>query len=310
MRVSLTLGAFLLALAAVAPVSAQAKKEKEKVSTAPTSRTVLSSLQVEIGSKEFANLMRFSELLQLSREKLQTTGQEVTFALDDEAYRDENPEAPRIYESEIHLKSLPPKTTVMYLLRQALKQLPVKSAIVVRSGRVDIVPLSRTSKEYMLNQTFHVDLKDRPLTLALEELSDLTGVSIVIDARAKQKAQSPVTARFHDDVALQDAVRMLTEMAELKIVYLVTGIYITTPEHANVMQTELKQLYEGPQTGPTGGFGLGGVGKGPFAPGGGFGGVPGGGGLPLNPDMNTDRQNSPLAPPLPPARRRMEAAPA
>src|SRR6516165_10514562 len=68
MRVSLTLGMLLFALAAVAPVSAQAKKEKEKASTAPTSRAVLSSLQVEIGSTDFANLMKFSELLHLSRE--------------------------------------------------------------------------------------------------------------------------------------------------------------------------------------------------------------------------------------------------
>ena len=297
MRVSLTLGMLLFALAAVAPVSAQAKKEKEKASTAPTSRAVLSSLQVEIGSTDFANLMKFSELLHLSREKLQTTGQEVTFALDDEAYRDENPDAPRIYESEVHLKGLPPKTTVMYLLRQALKQLPVKSAFVVRAGRVDIVPLSRTSKEYMLNQTFHVDFKERLLALALEELSDLTGVSIVIDARAKQKAQTPVTARFHDDVALQDAVRMLTEMAELKIVYLVTGIYITTPEHATVMQKELKQLYEGQHNLPGGAFG------GSFLPGGLGGQGPG-----PNPMLQFPLE-SPLAPPLPPSRKqRLDAA--
>jgi hypothetical protein len=293
MRVSLTIGAFLLALAVVAPVSAQAKKETEKASTAPTSRAVLSSLQVEIGSKEFANPMRLSEFLALSREKMQTTGHEVTFTLDDEAYRDENPEAPRIYESEIHFKGLPPKTTVMYLLRQALKQLPVKTAFVVRAGKVDIVPQSRTSKEYMLNQTFHVDFKDRPLALALEELSDLTGVSIVIDARAKQKAQSPATARFHDDVALQDAVRMLTEMAELKIVYLVTGIYITTPEHANVMQKELKQLYEGQLNVPAGPSGF------PVFPGGAGG---------MGPGLYSPLE-SPLAPPLPPARKqRLDAA--
>ena len=71
-----------------------------------------------------------------------------------------------------------------------------------------------------------------------------------MDARIKQKAQTPVTARFRNDVALQDAVRMLTDMAELKIVYLVTGMYVTTPEHAQVMQKELKQLYGSPSAPP------------------------------------------------------------
>ena len=292
MRVSLTLGAFLLALAAVAPVSAQAKGDKEKAAAMPTSRAILSSLQVEVASRDFTQTTKFNELLDLARDTLKSSGREVIFAVDDEAFREESNDVPVPSDALIHLKNLPAKTTINHMLRQALKQLPVKSAFVVRAGRVDIVPLSRTSKEYMLNQTFYVDFKDRPLTLALEEISDLTGVSIVIDARAKQKAQSPVTARFHDDVALQDAVRMLTEMAELKIVYLVTGIYITTPEHANVMQKELKQLYEGPQTVPGGPLG------GPS--------IPGGGGFGAPPYFPPDL--SPLAPPLPPARKqRLEA---
>jgi hypothetical protein len=293
MRVSLTLGAFLLALAAVAPVSAQAKGDKEKAAAMPTSRAILSSLQVEVASRDFTQTTKFNELLDLARDTLKSSGREVIFAVDDEAFREESNDVPVPSDALIHLKNLPAKTTINHMLRQALKQLPVKSAFVVRAGRVDIVPLSRTSKEYMLNQTFYVDFKDRPLTLALEEISDLTGVSIVIDARAKQKAQSPVTARFHDDVALQDAVRMLTEMAELKIVYLVTGIYITTPEHANVMQKELKQLYEGPQTVPGGPLG------GPS--------IPGGGGFGAPPYFPPDL--SPLAPPLPPARKqRLDAA--
>ena len=293
MRVSLTLGAFLLALAAVAPVSAQAKGDKEKAAAMPTSRAILSSLQVEVASRDFTQTTKFNELLDLARDTLKSSGREVIFAVDDEAFREESNDVPVPSDALIHLKNLPSKTTINHMLRQALKQLPVKSAFVVRAGRVDIVPLSRTSKEYMLNQTFYVDFKDRPLTLALEEISDLTGVSIVIDARAKQKAQSPVTARFHDDVALQDAVRMLTEMAELKIVYLVTGIYITTPEHANVMQKELKQLYEGPQTVPGGPLG------GPS--------IPGGGGFGAPPYFPPDL--SPLAPPLPPARKqRLDAA--
>ena len=130
--------------------------------------------------------------------------------------------------------------------------------------------------------------------LALEELSDLTGVSLVLDARANEKVQTTVTARFNDDVALQDAVRMLTDMADLKIVYLPTSMYITTPERAKVMQKELKNLYE------------------PKAPANPFGGTFPGGPLP-DPNLNAPSPlapSSPLAPPLPPLRapKRLEAA--
>jgi hypothetical protein len=288
MRVFLTIAALLVA---VAPLSAQ-PKDKDKPAEPPKSRVVLADLQQEIKSADFtAAPLKFGELLTALREQAQTTGKVLVFAVDDEAYREDNADATPILNEEIRLRNLPQKTTIGHVLRQALKQLPVKSAMVIRAGRVDIVPQSRTSKEYMLNQTFHVDFADRRLDAALEDLSELTGVSIVVDSRTKQKIQTTVTARFHDDVALQDAVRMLTDMAELKIVYLVTGIYVTTPEHAREMQKELKDLYEPKLPPPAGGIGV----PGGVAPGAGM------------PDPFYDPQQSPLAPPLPPARRRPEA---
>jgi hypothetical protein len=283
MRVSLTLGMMLFLIIA-APLAAQPKTEKAR----PTSRVILANLQHEVAGANFTDAMKFSEFLALARENLANGSKEVLFTIDDEGFKDEAPDALNVLEMEIRLKNLPAKTTVMHLLRQAVKQLQIKSAFVVRGGKVEIVTLARTTKEYMLNQTFHVDFSERKLDAALEELSELTGVSIVMDGRAKQKAQTPVTARFHDDVALQDAVRMLTDMAELKIVYLVTGMYITTPEHAKEMQKELKALYE-PRVMPFGGVG-----------------VPGSGGPP-SPEMFMPLE-SPLAPPLPPLKRRLDPA--
>ena len=58
---------------------------------------------------------------------------------------------------------------------------------------------------------------------ALDDLSALTGLSIIVDPRAKPKAQTALTAPFNGDVALRDAVLMLAEMAELKPVFLTTG---------------------------------------------------------------------------------------
>jgi hypothetical protein len=280
MRVCLTLTVFLFGL--TAPLAAQPGKEKP--AARPTSRAILANLQLEVPSADFTNPMAFGELLDLSRGKLEGAGKEIAFAIDEEAFKEENAEAPSAFEFKVRLTIQPAKTTLMQVLRLAVKQLPIKSALVVRAGRVDIVPLARTSKEFMLNQTFHVDFSERKLDAALEELSELTGVSIVMDQRAKQKAQTTVTARFHDDVALQDAVRMLTDMAELKIVYLVTGLYVTTPEHAKVMQKELKDLYE-PKI-------LGGP-------------------LPMiggPPDPSLDPLLSPLAPPLPPSKKRLDPA--
>jgi hypothetical protein len=223
------------------------KTPKEKLPV--TSRTVLADLQTEVKTDNLDET-DLSGLLRQLRDVLEKSGKSVTFNVDQEAYCEDSAGAPVMLDLPIHLRNLPPKASMQYVLRQALKQLPIKSTFVVRAGNVHIVPFTRTTKEYMLNQTFHVEFSERRLDQALEELSDLTGVSIVIDTRAKQKAQTAVTARFHDDVALQDAVRMLSDMAELKIVYLVTGMYITTPEHAPVMQKELQKAYGIPESRP------------------------------------------------------------
>jgi hypothetical protein len=273
-------------LIAVTPLHAQGKKEKP----AATSRTILKSMQLEVPTEGLTDPMKFGKFLELTREILRAFNAEVTFQVDDEAYREvSSPDTPNVFDTEIRLRNLPAKANATLLLRQALKQLPTKSAFVVRAGRVEIVPFVRTAKEYMLNQTFHVDFSERRLDQTLEELSELTGVSIVLDGRTKQKAQTPVTARFHDDVALQDAVRMLTDMAELKIVYLVTGIYVTTPEHAAVMQKELLKAYGYPDPGAAP------AGVGPFGP-------------LMGPGPNLPSDTSPLMPPLPPRMKQMEGA--
>jgi hypothetical protein len=279
MRHCLTVAIVLLTLSTAPCLSAQGDKPGKKPATAPTAREILASLQTEIPTADLKKQApSLGDLLQKRiPDALKLDDREITFSVDDAAYREEVPELASIQESELrNLQNLPPRMTINQLLRHVLKQLPVPSAFVVRAGRVDIVPLSHTSKDHMLNQTFYVEFKDRPLAQALDELSELTGVSIVVDARAKERAQTPVSARFHDDVALQDAVRMLTDMSELKLVYLVTGIYVTTPERSTVMQKELKQLYEGPEPAP--------------------------GQAPL-----LDPLSSPLVPPLPPRLRKAEA---
>ncbi len=294
MRAPLPLGLILAALIAAAPLQAQPKKKKEAPPTALTTRAVVARLQLEIDTAPLRERMKFKEFLKIISADLEAHNREVTFDVNVEAFVERyGADAPNPYEEEILIISHRKRAPAIDLLNQAVRQIGRASGdsgrLVIRGGRVEIMPASYTVKEFLLNESVRADFKEQRLDLALEELSDLTGVSIVIDARAKRKAQTTVTARFNGDVAVQDAVRMLTDMAELKIVYLVTGIYVTTPEHAKGMQKELKDLYEP---------------KGAPAP----VGMPGFGGPP--PDPFFDPPISPLAPPLPPMRggKRLEPA--
>ena len=272
--------------------AAEGKNKSQPAKTAPalTSREVISRLQLEVDTQPFREPIKLGEFLRRIDETLEKNDRAVTINLDKEAFAREAPDAGDPFDADVAYTSTRKRAAVMDILSQVVRQIGKGSSFVVRAGRVDIVPLVCTSKEFTFNQTFRADFKEQRLDLALEELSDLTGVTLVRDARAKLKAQTLVSARFNDDVALQDAVRMLTDMAELKIVYLVTGMYITTPDRAAAMQKELRQLYEGEPK--------------PMAP------LVG----PPNPLMEipADPLSSPLAPPLPPAKfgrgKRLEAA--
>jgi hypothetical protein len=292
-----------LVLAVCVPASAQAKKDKDKPAGVLTSREILSSLQHEVDTAPFGGSIQFKEVVEILQDLLAKAGKNVRMYVDEEAFREESPDG-SVNDAQVRYKGLRSKATINQLLRQAIKQLPIPTAFVIRGGHLDIVPAIRTEKKYLLNQTFHAEFKDRPLMQAIEELSELTGVSIIMDSRVKEKATTPVTGRFHEDVAVQDAVRMLTDMADLKMVYLVTGIYVTTPEHAAVMQKELKQIYE---AAPVALPGQGGIPRGSLPGFGGLGGgLPGGGLVPSQ--MGVEPLESPLAPPLPPSRRRVDAA--
>jgi hypothetical protein len=78
-----------------------------------------------------------------------------------------------------------------------------------------------------------------PLDKALKELSDATGFNIIIDVRAKEKANSAVTADFVN-VPVDTAVRILADMAELKPVLIDNVFYITSRDNADKMLKDLE----------------------------------------------------------------------
>ena len=198
----------------------------------------------------FDEPLKMRELLTYLTDKLAAEKLPLTFHLNEATLlrqgveRGENP-----LTKEIAVRFSAQRVRVVDVLQQAVWQLRSDGepyGFIVRAGRVEILPVPLLARDHLLNQMIHADFREVPLLEALEQLSEESGVSLTVDARAKQKAQTPITARFNNDVALQDAVRTLTEMGDLKMVYLVTGIYITTAERARVMEKELKRVYELP----------------------------------------------------------------
>ncbi len=93
-----------------------------------------------------------------------------------------------------------------------------------------------------VDASFH----EAPLNVALQKLSDLTGVSVVLDARTAEKTQVAVTAELNN-VPLLDAVRVLSDMAGLRPVALDNVLYVTTPDERESRWRQTRRHIPGPR---------------------------------------------------------------
>lgn len=79
----------------------------------------------------------------------------------------------------------------------------------------------------------NVSANKKPLSDILADLRKQTGANIVLDPRCDllDKKKTPLTVSLND-ARLYDALRVIADMAELKMVYAGNVYYVTTPENA------------------------------------------------------------------------------
>jgi hypothetical protein len=150
------------------------------------------------------------------------------------AFKEENPDVPDPAESPV---KFPAKgLTRAKTLRLILDQLPTANATyLVRPGYLEITTIdtARPNRQFVQANFFN-----RPLEDVLNDLSEQTGVSIVVDPRVGGKAKAPVTGRFSAETNLAQAVRLLADMADLKAVQVDNTLYVTSRSNSIVFPEE------------------------------------------------------------------------
>jgi RNA polymerase sigma factor (sigma-70 family) len=219
------------------PVVQGAKGDKKPLPTV-NKRVLLFDEIIE--TKDFQQQLTLKEILGLLFDQFANQGKEVVILVDVEAFKEEDPDAPNIYETQVQFPPYPRKMSLATCLRLALAKVPTRNAtFVVYPSHIEITTFKRASVDYKLKQRVLATFVNKKLSQALRELSEMTGTTIVIDNRVGDKEDRLVTATFLNDVDFAAAFRALTEMAELKFVVLKGGIvYVTTPAHAETLRKE------------------------------------------------------------------------
>jgi hypothetical protein len=142
-------------------------------------------------------------------------------------------------------------------------------------GESVLITTEEIAAQRQMGQRVTVDAKDTPLSAVLKQLAEDTATNLVIDPRQAAKAKAKVTLQL-EDVTLETAVRLLTEVADLNSVRVGNVLFITSDERADKLRKENPPNPPNPLDPLMPRFGLAGIGGGMpgfgVPPGGGFGG--------------------------------------
>src|SRR5262245_42707336 len=207
---------------------------------------IMQMLQETLDMKQFQDAMTFKDFLGLISDAMLRKGKELNIQVDVAAFRDEMDMM--FLQQQLQFEFLPRSVKAGVLLKRALDLLPNRpAAFLIRNGQLEITTRSRATLDHLVQQSVTGNYRKMTLEQVLEDLSEQTGVSLTLDQRVKEKAaQLPITATFRNDVTLEGAVRMLADMAGLKVVDMRSGLYLTTPENAKELE---KENEERPQRG-------------------------------------------------------------
>jgi hypothetical protein len=181
----------------------------------------------------------FKEAIVVLHDLLAQRDGELNVLVNADAFKEENPDAPDIYDTKIKFPALPKQLPAGEALLFMLAQVPTNNAtFLVKRDYLEVTTVSRASPAALLATRVLARFDKTPLEDALMDLADQTGATIILDARIAEKARVPVSANLRNTITLEGAVRLLTGMTELQM----------TVDDDIIFITEKKAKAAGPKT--------------------------------------------------------------
>jgi hypothetical protein len=139
------------------------------------------------------------------------------------------------------------------VLHKILSRVPVQSGAVflVRGDHLEITTGAFRDAEVWGDfrgphlPLVNIDLDKVPLEQAARELADQAGFNILIDTRSAEQAKTPVSAKLRN-MPLDSALRLLSNMADLRPIQLDNALFVTTTENAAALEARIDREKPGP----------------------------------------------------------------
>jgi hypothetical protein len=177
---------------------------------------------------------------------------EISIDVNEHAFADlaDRDDEKSVLDFEIAQKPIPKmfNATLEQVVRKILSRLPARygATYLIRGNRIEITTSKAAAKEILGNEDLPLPplvtkkIDKRLLSDALEDVSSLTGVSVVLDVSVAEGAKKPVSAKLMN-VPIDTAVKLLADMADLGTLRIDNAIYVTTRDKAKRLREEQQQ---------------------------------------------------------------------
>lgn len=182
-------------------------------------------------TKGFHDEKPFSEFLKKFEASVSKKGKEVCFEIDEDAFQNDKEKFHDLAAQQIRFPAVPQRFTAHTALQWATAQTAKGAEFWVRSGQIVITSTERVNSTHFLESRIEAKFTNRPLTDALAELAEQSGVSIIVDRRVENRAQTKVNARIAGK--LETAVHLLADAAGLQALTVDNVLYVTSATNAS-----------------------------------------------------------------------------
>lgn len=212
-----------LMLVSTAPAGAQLSPR-----TGP-SEELIRFLQTPVDTKDMQQPMTLKEVISVLHNKV---APDLSILVDQASFARHNRDLPDLYETQIKLPPYPKRMPLASLLRHVVQQIPIETGFVIRRGTIVIVPEPDSTLEKLSQQPVLGDYTQANVLTVMRDVADQAGLALVVDNRIEDNANIPVTLTLSNGINARDALRLLCDMAGLKLIDLPTAYYVTTPTNS------------------------------------------------------------------------------
>lgn len=145
--------------------------------------------------------------------------QNLPFVIDDTSFKDANMGDPLdLLDSPVSFPPFMKTASVQELLEIALRQVPTRNAtFIVRNGRIEIMTHEAAGIQSLVDKGVTTQFRDVPLKIAIEDLADQMGFTVMIDPRCGAALSTSVSLQSQNDISARGILSSWADMFDLKL---------------------------------------------------------------------------------------------